>query len=186
MDFADESIHGMAADRLSPETVHWFFGRMKTFHLETVAPCMTASALSRIFFGSLAGKRAGWGVCLGRTVSRARSLRSSRPLTPAFPNRQWSLERISDVLSEIRSIVEKDPSSGINDPSSRVDSIIFRWTHLVPPTMYSARYCTMIACSNSLNLQGRRGVQSVSRCAFQPPRRYTDCPACEPRTVNCS
>ena len=57
-------------------------------------------------------------------------------------------------------------------------------TNQVPPAMYSVRSCTMISCSNSLTDRERRGVQSASR-RFTP-QRYTDCPACEPRSITCS
>src|ERR1039458_4143435 len=52
-----------------------------TAPLKPGAPCMTASALSRHFFAPPAAKRAWGSVCLGRTVSRACSLRRSEEHT---------------------------------------------------------------------------------------------------------
>ena len=101
----------------------------------------------------------------GRGQGRRR--RSSRPLTPASPRPSWSMERSGAYFGgasfhgcRVLFFLPKPPSLG----ASRTNHPRRSPNSGAPSTMYSVRYYSMIACSNSLpSLEGRWGVQSGRR-----------------------
>jgi hypothetical protein len=123
------------------------------------APCMTAS--SPVKAKRRAISRGGRGDVKGAVLWR-----SSRSLTSPRPLQQLILEQSSDVLSELCSILEKISFIGETTQTRMLIFNHLRWFPEVPSTMYSARNCTMISCSNSLLLAREAGcpIRSSAFC----------------------
>src|ERR1035437_6534776 len=92
----------------------------------------------KAIFTALAVKIAWRGVGVGSPVSRARFLRSSRPLTPASPLPQLDWDE-SQVLSEIHPMTGKTSCAAKRPKPALCIQSLSMATLLVPPTMYSAR-----------------------------------------------
>jgi len=127
--------------------------------LKLGAPCMTAS--SPVKAKRRAISRGGRGDVKGAVLWR-----SSRSLTSPRPLQQLILEQSSDVLSELCSILEKISFIGETTQTRMLIFNHLRWFPEVPSTMYSARNCTMISCSNSLLLAREAGcpIRSSAFC----------------------
>src|ERR1035438_6361622 len=80
-------------------------------------PCMTASALSILFFARFREKGAKNLIGVEGRGQGAVLWRSSRPLTPVSTPSQLTRERRAEFFSELRSIFERPSCFCINDQS---------------------------------------------------------------------